>query len=175
MKFTLKIASFIILIGFFSSLGNAKGKVLPHQLTCSILLPDGTALSGNGKNDYCLHYLGQEGVEITFNKPSLKPLQYNHWNTETYSCLTKDGEWVEITKNIYRNDEYIVDAFGFEFVGYKGTSHGIADGLIVVHQGASYLEAKSIKFKSSAWGEPESITVHQEGGRAPYYSKIKCN
>lgn len=101
------------------------------------------------------------------------------WTTNFYAkefmCETESGEELKVSKEIFRIDNYTVKAFGNEYFGIKGSGPGIANGLTVKSKlEIEYGEPVSLVFKSSSLGNPVSVAIHIQGGRAPLIEQISC-
>ncbi len=177
MKTVIKLIGILTIIGATFGVANAKSSgskpnIDPAHLNCTIVFPDGQIIKGNGKNDSCLFYEETEGVEIFYhNTSNLWPFNLN---TNEFMCELENGEFMQIIKNVYRIDEYIVKVFGHIYTAYGvSSSQGIADHLIVKNTTVAQFEPTTIVFNSKL-GEPTDIAVHLQGGRAPLYYNISC-
>ncbi len=170
MNMFVKVIGLMVLSGVVSVEALSIPHVDPAQLVCSVVHSDGWVDSGNGKNDLCL---------LSENDPEAHVFYTGHlfgWLVEQYLCELEDGELMSINKNIVRNDQYTVKAFGAIYQGFANTSVGIANHLIVKSPEAEKLNKPvSLVFKSNDLGEPLSMAVHIKGGRAPLIMGMSCN
>ncbi len=168
MKTLVLMIALSLATSAFDSKAQADSKHHHPPVGCLVKLPDGDVLLGNQKNDYCLLYQNEPGVEIEYFNTS----HLHH--TETFVCKMPSEETLVIIKNTFRNDQYKIYAFGYEYFGVSATSP-VPNWITATSTSeVGYLEPEALTLVSDSSGSLQSLIATLKWGRAYKYIKVSC-